>query len=78
MSVHAEEGMNGPSETPLYFRLLIRFLRPFSDFDFGFSKSVRERAVSLLALRPGARVLDAGCGPGGSLPISPGCRRRHR
>jgi hypothetical protein len=55
--------MSGASDTPLYFRLLIRLLRPFPDFDSGFMKPVRQRAVTLLALRPGARVLDVGCGP---------------
>lgn len=53
--------------TPLYFRLVIRLLRPFPDFDFGFIKSVRALAADLLALHEGDRALDVGCGPGGSL-----------
>ena len=56
------------SSTPLYFRLVVRLLRPFPDFDFGFIKPVRARAVQLLNLREGQRVLDVGCGPGGSFP----------
>lgn len=57
------------SDTPLYFRMLSRLLRPFPDFDFGFIKPVRARAVSALRLQEGSRVLDLGCGPGGSLPF---------
>lgn len=55
--------------TPLYFRLVIHLLRPFPDFDFGFIKPVRARAAALLELTEGARVLDVGCGPGGSFPF---------
>ncbi len=58
--------MTAESATPLYFRLVLRLLRPFPDFDFGFIKPVRARAAALLRLRDGQRVLDVGCGPGGS------------
>jgi ubiquinone/menaquinone biosynthesis C-methylase UbiE len=58
-----------PLDTPLYFRLLTRLLRPFPDFDFDFIKPVRARAVVALRLQEGNRVLDLGCGPGGSLPF---------
>lgn len=58
-----------PTDTPLYFRMLAGFLRPFPDFDFGFIKPVRARAVDALRLKEGHRVLDLGCGPGGSLPF---------
>lgn len=54
--------------TPPYGRYLIRLARPFPDFDFSFIKPVRQKAVELLKLKPGARGLDAGCGPGGSFP----------
>jgi len=55
--------------TAPYVALLARLVRPFPDFDFAFIKPLRAEAVALLALAPGARVLDAGCGPGGSLPF---------
>jgi SAM-dependent methyltransferase len=58
-----------PQDTPLYFRFLAWLLRPFPDFDFGFIKPVRARAVAALRLHEGDRVLDLGCGPGGSLPF---------
>lgn len=60
--------MAAESSTPLYFRLVLRLLRPFPDFDFGFIKPVRARAVELLDLHEGQSALDVGCGPGGSFP----------
>jgi SAM-dependent methyltransferase len=55
--------------TPPYFRYFARLIRPFPDFDYGFIKPLRAKATALLDLAPGARVLDLGCGPGGSLPF---------
>jgi SAM-dependent methyltransferase len=54
--------------TPPYARYLVPLIRPFPDFDLFFVKSLRQRAVRRLQLNPGDRVLDAGCGPGGSFP----------
>jgi demethylmenaquinone methyltransferase/2-methoxy-6-polyprenyl-1,4-benzoquinol methylase len=47
---------------------MARVIRPFPNFDFWFVKSLRQKAVASLELKPGNRVLDAGCGPGGSFP----------
>src|SRR6186997_2682180 len=53
--------------TPRY-GYLDRLFRPFPDFDPPFIKPVRQKAVELLHLKAGDRVLDVGCGSGGSFP----------
>jgi precorrin-6B methylase 2 len=55
--------------TPPYARYLVRLTRPFPDFDVSFIKPVRAEAVRLLNLHAGDRVLDLGCGMGGSFPF---------
>jgi SAM-dependent methyltransferase len=54
---------------PPYARYLSRLIRPFSNFDFFFIKHVREKAVQTLQLSSGGKVLDLGCGSGGSFPF---------
>jgi demethylmenaquinone methyltransferase/2-methoxy-6-polyprenyl-1,4-benzoquinol methylase len=53
--------------TPPYGHL-VHLFRPFPDIDPPFIGPVRQRAVELLKLREGDRVLDMGCGLGGSFP----------
>lgn len=60
--------MNDRELTPPYARYLVRLIRPFPNWDLFFIKSLRRKAVKALQLRSGSRVLDAGCGPGGSFP----------
>ena len=54
--------------TPPYARYSVHLIRPFPDFDVAFIRPLRRKAVQLLQLKPGDRVLDTGCGPGGSFP----------
>lgn len=56
------------NNTPLYVRLAGPLTKPFPNFDFFFIKSLRRKAVELLNLKPGDRVLDVGCGSGASFP----------
>ena len=69
MAIQKELGEVDQRElTPHYFRYVVHLIRPFPNFDFFFIKSLRQRAVKMLELKPGDRVLDVGCGPGGSFP----------
>jgi ubiquinone/menaquinone biosynthesis C-methylase UbiE len=54
--------------TPAYFRYTIHLIRPFPNIDLPWVKPLRRQAAELLNLKPGDRVLDAGCGPGASFP----------
>src|SRR5262245_50797711 len=57
----------GTDLTPPYGYLACLF-RSFPDIDPPFIGPVRQRAVELLKLQEGDRVLDMGCGLGGSFP----------
>lgn len=57
------------TNTPPYVRYLGRLTGLFPDFDFSFIKPVRQKAVEKLMLKSGDRVIDAGCGSGGSFPF---------
>ncbi len=61
--------MTKETNDPRYAKYLVRLTRPFPDFDFTFIKPVRKKAIKLLDLKSGDRVIDAGCGSGGSFPF---------
>lgn len=61
--------MKNQVKDPLYVRMLAGLVRPFPDFDFSFIKPVRKKAIEWLQLKAGDRVIDAGCGSGGSFPF---------
>jgi SAM-dependent methyltransferase len=52
--------------TPPYARFLAPLIRPFPNFDIVFMRFLRRRALQLLRVGASDRVIDAGCGPGGS------------
>jgi len=68
MKLEESTSLDQRSLTPLYARYLIHAIRPFPDIDASFIKPLRQKAAQLLQLKPGDRVLDVGCGPGGSFP----------
>lgn len=61
--------MTKETNDPPYVKYLVRLTRPFPNFDFSFIKPVRKKAIKLLDLENGNRVIDAGCGSGGSFPF---------
>lgn len=64
----ANEQINKHNTAP-YIRYLGWLTGLFPDFDFFFIKGVRKVAAELLQLKPGSRIIDAGCGSGGSFPF---------
>jgi SAM-dependent methyltransferase len=68
MDLQKRPKLDYKEQTPPYVHYLARLIRPFPNFDFFFIKSLRQTAVAALRLHHGNRVLDAGCGPGGTFP----------
>lgn len=58
--------MKNAHTTSRYSQYLIPLVRPFPDFDVPFIAPLRRRAIAHLELQKGDRVLDVGCGSGGS------------
>ena len=68
MKVKESNKVDNHELTPPYARYLVHLIRPFPNFDPFFIKPLRQKAVQLLQLTPRDRVLDVGCGYGGSFP----------
>ena len=62
--MESDQGQSAPA----YFRYALRILSRFPNFDQPLIGGLRRKAVGLLQLSDGSRVLDVGCGSGASFP----------